>query len=211
MALAVVFVILVVVYRSPLLPVLVLITAMAALCAAIVVVYLLASSGLIQINGQVQGILFILVVGAATDYCLLYTARYRDALHAHRSTRQATREALRGTIEPVLASGGTVIAGLLCLLVSDLGSTAALGPAAATGIVFSMLAALTLLPAALMLIGRAAFWPARPASRTRVRRPWRSFPTTADMPWRAAASGRGSGNSSPDATARCGSSPPWSC
>lgn len=161
-ALAVVFVILVVVYRSPLLPVLVLITAMAALCAAIVVVYLLASAGLIQINGQVQGILFILVVGAATDYCLLYTARYRDALHAHRSTRQATREALRGTIEPVLASGSTVIAGLLCLLVSDLGSTAALGPAAATGIVFSMLAALTLLPAALMLIGRAAFWPARP-------------------------------------------------
>lgn len=161
-ALAAVFVILVVVYRSPLLPVLVLLTAMAALCAAIVVVYLMASAGLIQINGQVQGILFILVVGAATDYCLLYTARYRDALHVHRSTRRATREALRGTIEPVLASGGTVIAGLLCLLVSDLGSTAALGPAAATGIVFSMLAALTLLPAALLLIGRAAFWPARP-------------------------------------------------
>ena len=161
-ALAVVFVILVIVYRSPLLPVLVLITAMAALCAAIVVVYLLASAELIQINGQVQGILFILVVGAATDYCLLYTARYRDALHAHRSPREATREALRGTIEPVLASGGTVIAGLLCLLVSDLGSTAALGPAAATGIVFSMLAALTFLPAVLRLIGRAAFWPARP-------------------------------------------------
>lgn len=161
-ALAVVFVILVIVYRSPLLPVLVLLTAMAALCAAIMVVYLMASSGLIRINGQVQGILFILVVGAATDYCLLYTARYRDALRAHRSTRAATREALRGTIEPVLASGGTVIAGLLCLLVSDLGSTAALGPAAATGIVFSMLAALTLLPAALLLIGRAAFWPARP-------------------------------------------------
>lgn len=161
-ALAAVFVILVIVYRSPLLPILVLITAMAALCAAIIVVYALASSGLIQINGQVQGILFILVVGAATDYSLLYTARYRDALHTHRSTRVATREALRGTIEPVLASGGTVIAGLLCLLVSDLGSTAALGPAAATGIIFSMLAALTLLPAVLLLIGRTVFWPSRP-------------------------------------------------
>ncbi|ROZ62320.1 MMPL family transporter [Kocuria soli] len=161
-ALAVVFVILVIVYRSPFLPVLVLITAMAALCAAIIVVYLLASGGVIQIDGQVQGILFILVVGAATDYCLLYTARYREALREHRSKGAATRAALRGTIEPVLASGGTVMAGLLCLLFSDLGSTKALGPAAATGIAFSMLAALTFLPAVLYILGRAAFWPSRP-------------------------------------------------
>lgn len=161
-ALAVVFVILVIVYRSPLLPVIVLITAMAALCAAIIVVYLMAQGGLIQIDGQVQGILFILVVGAATDYCLLYTARYREALREHRSKAAATRTALRGTIEPVLASGSTVIAGLLCLLFSDLGSTKALGPAAATGIAFSMLAALTFLPAVLYVLGRAGFWPSRP-------------------------------------------------
>ncbi|KAA9392978.1 MMPL family transporter [Kocuria coralli] len=161
-ALAAVFLILVVVYRSPFLPVIVLVTAMAALCAAIIVVYLLASGGLITIDGQVQGILFILVVGAATDYCLLYTARYREALREHRSKAVATRAALRGTIEPVLASGGTVIAGLLCLMFSDLGSTQALGPAAATGIAFSMLAALTFLPAVLYLLGRAGFWPSRP-------------------------------------------------
>lgn len=161
-ALVVVFVILVIVYRSPLLPIIVLITAMAALCAAIIVVYLLARGGLIQIDGQVQGILFILVVGAATDYCLLYTARYREALREHRSTATATRVAIRGTVEPVLASGSTVIAGLLCLLLSDLGSTKALGPTAATGIAFSMLSALTFLPAVLYVLGRAGFWPSRP-------------------------------------------------
>ncbi|MCD1144368.1 MMPL family transporter [Kocuria sp. LUK] len=161
-ALAVVFVILLVVYRSPVLPVLVLLTSVFALSAAILVVYWLASAELVTISGQVQGILFILVVGAATDYSLLYTARYRDALLHHRSRTAATRAALRGTVEPVVASGATVIAGLLCLLLSDLASNKALGPVASVGIVMSILAALTFLPAVLWATGRGAFWPFRP-------------------------------------------------
>ncbi|WP_269519407.1 MMPL family transporter, partial [Brachybacterium phenoliresistens] len=79
-ALAVVLVILVVVYRSPVLPLLVLLSSMTALCAAILVNVSLAQAGLVTINGQVQGILFILVIGAATDYSLLYIARCRDQL-----------------------------------------------------------------------------------------------------------------------------------
>lgn len=162
-ALAAVFVILVVVYRSPLLPVLVLGTATFALCASILVVYWLADAGIVTVNGQVQGILSILVIGAATDYALLYTARYREALRDHRTGWGATKAALRGAFEPIIASGGTVIVGVLCLLFSDLNSNKALGPVAAIGIAFSLLAALTLLPALLMAFRRAAFWPLRPA------------------------------------------------
>ncbi|MDM7885970.1 efflux RND transporter permease subunit [Curtobacterium sp. RHCKG23] len=162
-ALAAVFVILVVVYRSPLLPFLVLGTATFALCASILVVYALAEAGVVTVNGQVQGILSILVIGAATDYALLYTARFREALRDHRTGWGATRAALRGSVEPILASGGTVIVGVLCLLFSDLNSNKALGPVAAIGIAFSLLASLTLLPALLMAFGRAAFWPRRPA------------------------------------------------
>jgi len=162
-ALAAVFVILVVVYRSPLLPVLVLGTATFALCASILVVYWLAEAGVVTVNGQVQGILSILVIGAATDYALLYTARYREALRDHRTGWDATKAALRGAFEPIVASGGTVIVGVLCLLFSDLNSNKALGPVAAIGIAFSLLAALTLLPALLLAFRRAAFWPLRPA------------------------------------------------
>lgn len=161
-ALAAVFVILVVVYRSPLLPFLVLGTATFALCASILVVYALAKAGVVTVNGQVQGILSILVIGAATDYALLYTARYREALREHRTGWEATRAALRGACEPIVASGGTVIVGVLCLLLSDLNSNKALGPVAAIGIAFSLLAALTLLPALLLAFRRAAFWPLRP-------------------------------------------------
>ncbi|WP_232620694.1 MMPL family transporter [Rothia kristinae] len=164
-ALAVVFVILLAVYRSPLLPILVLLTSLAALSASILVTWHLADAGWLSINGQIQGILFILVIGAATDYSLLFVARYREALQTHRTVPAAMRAAWRGTIEPVAASGGTVIAGLLCLMFSSLKTNAALGPVAATGIVFAMLAALTLLPALLLIFGRVAFWPARPRFR----------------------------------------------
>src|SRR5690606_26498471 len=103
-----------------------------------------------------------LVIGAATDYSLLLVARYREELRATEDKWTAIRTAWKGSVEPILASGGTVIAGLLCLLLSDLKSNSTLGPVAAIGIVFAMLSALTLLPALLALFGRAAFWPRRP-------------------------------------------------
>ncbi|WP_225734987.1 MMPL family transporter [Pseudoclavibacter endophyticus] len=160
-ALAAVLIILVIVYRSPVLPFAVLATSMFALCTALLTVWWLAKAGVVLLSGQTQGILFILVIGAATDYSLLYVARYREALRVHPTRWAATGAALKGSFEPILASGGTVIAGLLCLLLSDLESNRSLGPVAAIGIVFAMLAGLSLLPALLLVIGRAAFWPRR--------------------------------------------------
>ncbi|MFD2795056.1 MMPL family transporter [Promicromonospora vindobonensis] len=162
-ALAAVLVILVVVYRSLLLPLAVLATSMFALCLALLTVWHLARSGVLLLSGQTQGILFILVIGAATDYALLYVARFREELVHTPDRWTATLRALRGSFEPILASGGTVIAGLLCLLLSELRSNSTLGPVAAVGILFAMLAALTLLPALLLALGRAAFWPRRPS------------------------------------------------
>ncbi len=164
-ALAVVFVILVLVYRSPSLPFTVLFTALFGLAAAALVVYRLADAGVLVLNGQSQGILFILVVGAATDYSLLIVARYREELRRVESPYTAMRRALRASFEPIVASAGTVIAGLLCLLLSDLSSNASLGPVAAIGILGALLAALTLLPALLLVAGRRArfiFWPRVP-------------------------------------------------
>ena len=168
-ALSVVFIILLVVYRSPILPVVTLTGAMVALASAILVVWHLAQAGIVQLNGQVQGILFILVIGAATDYSLLYIARYREELLRVKSAWQATKAAWKAAFEPIIAAGGTVILGLLCLLVSDLGSNKALGPVGSVGIAFAIIAALTFLPAILALLGRYAFWPKRPVYSTELR------------------------------------------
>ncbi len=161
-AFGVVLLILLVVYRSPLLPFLVIGTAGMALVVSLAVAYFLAKQGWIAVNGQSQGIASILVVGAATDYGLLLVARYREELRLEQSKYTAMRVALKQSWEPILASGGTVILGVLCLLFSDLGSNRGLGPISAVCIAFAMLAALTFLPAVLVLFGRAAFWPFRP-------------------------------------------------
>jgi RND superfamily putative drug exporter len=161
-ALGVVLVILLIVYRSPVLPLIVLLTSLLALGAASFVIYQLAANDVITLNGQSQGILFILVIGAATDYSLLLVSRFREELRRTEYQVDAMRATLRGTVEAILASGGTVILGVMTLVLSELNSNRGLGPVAAVGIAFAMLASLTFLPAVLVMLGRKAFWPVRP-------------------------------------------------
>ncbi|MET8122138.1 efflux RND transporter permease subunit [Micromonospora sp. NPDC005189] len=110
-------------------------------------------------QGQVTGIASVLVFGAATDYALLLIARYREELRREENRFAAMRAALRRTAEPILASGGTVVLGVLTLLLSEQETNRALAVACATGVVFAMLSALFVLPAVLVLFGRGLFWP----------------------------------------------------
>ena len=161
-AFAAVLSILLIVYRSVLLPAAVLATSVLALAGALLVVWNFANWDFFLLNGQVQGILFILVIGASTDYSLLFVARYREELLRTEDKWDALKKAWLGTIQPVLASGGTVIAGLMTLVLSSLESNSVLGPVASIGVIFAMLSAMTLLPAVLGLAGRRAFWPRMP-------------------------------------------------
>ena len=161
-ALAAVLLILLVVYRSVLLPLVIIAGAVLALALASAVVYALADRGTVSVDGQVQGILSILVIGAATDYALLLTARFREEL-AHTPDRfAAMRAAWRESVGAITASAATVALGLLALLLSGLTNNRALGPVGAIGIVCAVAGALTFLPAVLLLLGRAAYWPAKP-------------------------------------------------
>ena len=160
--LGVVAIILIVVYRSPILWVIPLLSALFALSTAGGIVYLLAKNGVLKVDGQSQGILSVLVIGAATDYALLLIARYREELHHHQNRFDAMRSAYKGVWEPILASGSTVSISLLILLFSKLSNTAGLGPIGAIGIVSSMITILTLLPALLLVFGRWIFWPRIP-------------------------------------------------
>ena len=161
-ALLVVLVILLVVYRSPILPFAVLLSAVFGLGAASLVVYQLAVNDVITLSGQSQGILFILVVGASTDYALLLVSRFKEELHDEPNSWVALKGAWRGSVEPIVASAATVILSLLCLLLAELRSTSGLGPVGALGIAGALLASLTFLPAVLVLVGRQVFWPFAP-------------------------------------------------
>ncbi|MEI6811459.1 MAG: MMPL family transporter [Actinomycetes bacterium] len=160
--LGVVSFILILVYRSPVLWVLPLLSAVFALSTAGGIVFILAKNDIIKLNGQSQGILSVLVLGAATDYALLLIARYREELHHYASRFDAMKAAYRGIFEPILASGSTVAISLLVLLLSELSSNRGLGPVGAIGIACAMITILTLLPALLVVFGRWIFWPRIP-------------------------------------------------
>ncbi|MDT0398664.1 MULTISPECIES: MMPL family transporter [Streptomyces] len=161
-ALGAVLLILLLVYRSFLLPFLIILGSVFALGLACAVVYALADRGVVRVDGQVQGILSILVIGAATDYALLLAARFREELAERGDRYAAATAAVRRSFGAITASAATVALGLLALLASDLTNNRALGPVGAIGIVCAVLSTLTFLPAVLALVGRSAYWPTRP-------------------------------------------------
>jgi RND superfamily putative drug exporter len=162
-ALAVVIVILLITYRSPVLWLLPVISSGVALITAQAVIYLLAAHAGLTVNAQSAGILDVLVFGASTDYALLIVARYREELRRHDRRHQAMAEALRRAGPAIVASGSAVILALLTLLAADLQSTKDLGPVLAIGVAVGMLAMITLLPALLVIFPRGVFWPYRPS------------------------------------------------
>jgi RND superfamily putative drug exporter len=159
---AIVIVILLITYRSPVLWLLPLTTVFVALTAAQAVIYLLARNGGLTVNGQSAFILTVLVFGAGTDYALLLTARYREELRRHADRHEAMAVALGRAAPAIIASAATVILSLLTLLVAELASTRSLGPVMAIGVAVGLCAMITLLPALLVIFGRWVFWPLRP-------------------------------------------------
>ncbi len=154
----IVFLLLLIVYRSPIFWFFPLFAVGMAELATRGIGFGLTELG-VTVNGQSAGILPVLVFGAGTDYALLLVARYREELRLHDDRHEAMSEALRRAGPAILASGLTVIAALLCLVLADVEGTAGLGPIGATGIAIAMVSMLTLLPATLVIAGRWAFWP----------------------------------------------------
>jgi RND superfamily putative drug exporter len=160
-ALVIVVIILLLVYRSPLLWLLPLFGAIGAIVVAKAATHGLASAGL-TVSSLSAAILTVLVLGAASDYALLLTHRYREELRHHAATEDAMAAALRRTVPTLAASSATVICAMICLLAAQSASLHGLGPVGAVGIGTALLAQVTFLPALLLVFGRVAFWPRVP-------------------------------------------------
>lgn len=161
-AFGVVILILLVVYRSPVLWFFPLFSAVLALGLSSMIIYFLAKNDVLTLTGQSQGILSVLVLGAGTDYALLLISRYREELHEYPNRYDAMIKAWRESAPAIFASAATVIIGLLCLSFSQLRSNQSLGPVAAIGIACTLLVMMTFLPVALAAAGRWVFWPRKP-------------------------------------------------
>jgi putative drug exporter of the RND superfamily len=163
--LLVVAVVLLITYRSPVLWLLPLISVGIAVEVGSAVVYLLAKSNVLLVNGEATSILYVLLFGVGTDYALLIISRYREELRRYESRQDAMATAVRQALPPVLASAATVTIALLCLLAAQMNSTHGMGPVLAIGVVVTFLVMATLLPALLVVFGRWVFWPFIPRYR----------------------------------------------
>ncbi|MDQ0601855.1 RND superfamily putative drug exporter [Streptomyces canus] len=159
---AVVALLLILIYRSPFLWLVPLAVAGIADYLSMGVAYGLNQGFGTSVSGQSSGIMTILVFGAGTDYALLLVSRYREELRRVERPYDAMAAALKGCGPAVLASSGTVAAGLFCLLAADLNSSRGMGPLGTVGILCALAAMMTLLPAILVLLGRRVFWPLVP-------------------------------------------------
>jgi putative drug exporter of the RND superfamily len=157
-----VLVLLLLIYRSPIIALVPLFVVGLAYGIAAAAVYGLVEAGAVEVNGQTTSLLIVLMFGAGTDYCLLIVSRYREELRVFEDRHEAMAHATERTAPAILSAGATVVASMLVLTLADLKSTQTMGPVLALGVAIMLLAGLTFLPALLAALGRGAFWPAAP-------------------------------------------------
>ncbi len=159
---AIVLVLLLLVYRSPVLPIIALVTVGIAYTTATGLLGVAASALHFTVNKLAISLMIVLLFGAGTDYALLLISRYREYLHTERDARRALGLGLIGTWEAIAASGITVVLAILSFSLARLPTFSSFAPVIATGVAVTFVAALTLIPALLALLGKAAFWPRIP-------------------------------------------------
>lgn len=159
---ALVLVLLVLIYRSPVMPWVPLLAVSWVFTLTGSVAAIAAEQFGLLVNGQAQGIMTVLLFGAGTDYCLFIASRFREELRRREDKHEAMQATMRAVGGAISSSAGTVLVATFILAFATLRSTAALGPLLTIAIALMLAAGLTLVPALIVALGRAAFWPAKP-------------------------------------------------
>lgn len=157
-----IFIILIFIYRSPLLAIMPLLIAGIVYGVVDRVLGLLGKFDIFTIEGQATSIMLVLLFAVVTDYSLFIFSRYREELYRYNSKYGAMQEAIHHVSEPIFFSGGTVILAMLSLFVTIFKPYNHFAPVFTVAVIFILLAGLTLIPALFALLGRRAFWPSIP-------------------------------------------------
>ncbi|MFH0065848.1 MMPL family transporter [Peribacillus sp. NPDC056705] len=157
-----VLVVLLLIYRSPLLAIIPLIGVGFAYIVTSPILGFMADHGWITVDSQAISIMTVLLFGAGTDYCLFLISHYRSELRNHESKRKAMIAAFKDSSGAIAMSGLTIVISLITLLVAKYGAYHRFAVPFSLSIFIMMLAALTLVPALLSVFGRASFFPIVP-------------------------------------------------
>ena len=155
----IILVILLVIYRSPILAIIPLVVVGIAFLVVSPLLGAMADNGWIDKDAQAVAIMIVLLFGAGTDYCLFLITRFRDILLTEENKFTALAVAVRESTGAIVMSGLTVVIGLATLGLADYGAFQRFAVPFSFGVLITGFAVVTLLPAVLGILGRAAFWP----------------------------------------------------
>jgi len=154
-----VFVLLLIIYRSPILAIVPLVVIGSALTLSQSVAALLSQQFDLPLNGQVTAIMSVLVFGAGTNYALFIVSRYREELVLDSNKWRAMKTTMSRVGPSITGSAGTTIVAMFALTFASFGSFRSLGPMLAMAIFIVLLSGLFVMPAVIALFGKLAFWP----------------------------------------------------
>jgi len=154
-----IFVLLLVIYRSPLLAVIPLVIAAIVYQVVDRVLGLGGKNDWFVLDSSAISIMLVLLFAVLTDYSLFIFSRYREELKNFSSKYSAMGEAIHHVSEPILFSGGTVLLSVLTLFTTVFMPYNHFAPVFSVAVVFILIAGLTLIPSIFALMGRKAFWP----------------------------------------------------
>jgi RND superfamily putative drug exporter len=157
-----VVVVLLLVYRAPLLALVPLATIAVSVWVALKILALLTLIPGVHLVNISKIFAIVILYGAGTDYCLFLISRYREELEAGREWARAAARAVAEVGGALTASAGTVACGLGLMGLSEFAKVRYAGPGIALSLVVALAATLTLTPALLCLLGKAVFWPCSP-------------------------------------------------
>src|SRR5438552_8551558 len=156
---ALVVIVLLLVYRAPLLAMVPLMTIGVSVWVALKLLGLVSLIPGVHLVNVSQVFAIVILFGAGTDYCLFLISRYREKLAAGKPPAQAVRGSVRSVGGAVAASAGTVICGLGLMAFAEFAKVRSAGPVIALALAVGLAASLTLTPALLKVIGLKVFWP----------------------------------------------------
>lgn len=154
-----IFIILIVIYRSPLLAITPLLIAGIVYGVVDRLLGLAGKNDWFPVDGSAVSIMLVLLFAVLTDYSLFIFSRYREELRNHESKYEAMDNAIYHVAEPIFFSGGTVLLAMLTLFVTVFEPYNHFAPVFSLAVVVILLAGLTLIPSIFALMGRRAFWP----------------------------------------------------
>ncbi len=154
-----VLVLLLLIYRSPILAIIPLIGVGFAYLVTSPLLGWMASNDWITVDSQATAIMTVLLFGAGTDYCLFFITRFRQELIKTEDHKAAIKRTFSGAFGAIAMSGFTVVLALLALLASKYGAYQRFAIPFSLSIFIMAIASLTLVPALLAIIGRKAFIP----------------------------------------------------